>query len=85
MEVWSWLLAYVVGFALIQLLLYRYFQRDDPSPDATPGGTDGSARRSLEQSSEASTEAGARCPHCGAVNEHETTVAYCKECIRPLR
>jgi hypothetical protein len=26
MEVWVWLLVYLVGFALLQLVLYRYFR-----------------------------------------------------------
>jgi|AntDeeMinimDraft_5_1070356.scaffolds.fasta_scaffold00329_3 uncharacterized membrane protein YgcG len=51
MEALGWLVAYVLGFALVQLLLYRYIQRDDASPDAAPGSIDRSARRPMEQSS----------------------------------
>ena len=85
METWGWLIAYVVGFGLLQLLLYRYFQRDDPSPDVTPGPGDQSARRSLEQSREPSSDDGRYCYHCGTLNGNEQPFAYCKECVRPLQ
>lgn len=85
METWGWLVVYVVGFGLLQLLLYRYFQRDDPSPGATPGPVDQSAPRSLERSGEAGAEEGRLCIHCGTVNERDQMFAYCKECVRPLQ
>lgn len=84
MEAWGWIFAYVLGFGLLQLLLYRYFQRDEPSPDATPS-TDQAVRRSLEQSPPSTDEEGVHCPFCGTYNEREPTFAYCKECVRPLR
>ena len=89
METWGWLVAYVVGFGLVQLLLYRHFQRDDPSPDVTPGSTDGSARLSAERSprqpADDDESDGVTCRHCGAVNESDGAFTYCEECVRPLR
>lgn len=89
METWGWLVAYVVGFGLLQLLLYRYFRRDDPSPDATPGPVEGSARRSLERPAEADggtdADEARHCPHCGAANERIQTFSYCRECAGPLQ
>lgn len=94
MEALGWLVAYVVGFGLVQLLLYRYIQRDDASPDSAPGSVDQSARRSFDQPASdardgdengAETEDGVQCRHCGTVNEYEQSFAYCKECVRPLQ
>lgn len=89
MEPWIWLIAYVIGFGFVQVLLYRYFQRDDPSPDATPGPGDRSARRLLDQpvppSEEDENTDGVHCHHCGTFNERDQMFAYCKECARPLR
>ena len=92
MEALGWLVAYVVGFGLVQLLLYRYIQRDDASPDTAPGPVDRSARRSMERASARSdegdahgTENGVPCPHCGTVNEREQMFAYCEQCVRPLQ
>ena len=84
METWGWLVLYVVGFGLVQLLLYRHFQRDDASPDVTPPA-DRAARRSLDRSAPSADEEGIHCHHCGTYNEPEPTFSYCKECVRPLR
>ena len=92
MEALGWLLAYVVGFGLVQLLLYRYIQGDDASPDAGPGRVDQSAGRSMEQSparpeedAGADAEDGVHCRHCGAVNEYDQMFSYCKRCAGPLQ
>lgn len=90
MEALGWLLAYVLGFGLVQLLLYRYIQRDDASPDAAPGAVDQTGRRSMEQPSARpddgdELEDGVHCRHCGTVNDYEQSFAYCKQCVRPLQ
>lgn len=92
METLGWLVAYVVGFALVQLLLYRYIQRDDASPDATPGAVDRPARRSIEQSTRRPEDGGGdadneglRCRHCGTVNDYDQPYTYCEECVQPLQ
>jgi len=92
METLGWLVAYVVGFALVQLLLYRYIQRDDASPDAAPGSVDQTARRSMEQPAARPDDGdgdadheGVRCRHCGTVNDYGQQFAYCRECVQPLR
>ncbi|PSQ24758.1 hypothetical protein BRD01_03235 [Halobacteriales archaeon QS_8_65_32] len=44
MELWGWVVAYVVGFSLLQVLIYRYLRdRDDAGTNATSG------ERSLER------------------------------------
>lgn len=84
MEAWGWLLAYVAGFGLVQLLLYRYFRREDPSPDAAPGRSDGGHGRPLDGPGDASDEDGIYCPNCGAFNERAQPFAYCRECVERL-
>ena len=37
MQAWAWLVAYVVGFGLLQVALYRYFHRSEPTPETTAG------------------------------------------------
>lgn len=83
METWGWLLAYVVGFGLLQLFLFRYFRREDPSPDATLGRLDGATSGSGASGHRDDPE-GIHCTHCGTYNDHEPTFAYCKECLELL-
>ena len=92
MEALGWLVAYVVGFGLVQLLLYRYIQRDDAAPDAAARGVDRSPGRSMEQSpvgpgerDPSEADEGVRCRHCGAVNEPDQMFSYCKQCAGPLQ
>jgi len=80
MESWGWLVAYVVGFGLLQVVLYQYVQRRDPSPEPTGGrrrGTGGSATA-------ADTEF-VRCDDCGTRNRQLARVRYCRECTGSLR
>lgn len=84
METWGWLLAYVVGFGLLQVFLFRYFRRDDPSPDATPGRVERGAGASAPARSDDEPD-GVHCRHCGTHNAYEPNYAYCRNCVRPLR
>lgn len=42
MNVWGWIVLYVVVFSLLQLLIYRYLRSDDDSPllHSTPPGAE---------------------------------------------
>lgn len=83
MGVLVWLIAYVIGFGLLQLLLYRYFQRDDPSPETTPSPTEHGAPVALDApEGEAS---GRHCRECGTYNEHDSMYVYCRECASRLQ
>ncbi|RXK50115.1 DUF7577 domain-containing protein [Halorientalis pallida] len=91
MEVWTWIVAYIVGFSLLQLLVYRYFRDSEPSVDGASTGsgeqysaaTDGLERD--QTSRRTRDDDGTVCQHCGTFNEHEATYRYCKHCVSPLR
>ncbi|MFB6309393.1 MAG: hypothetical protein ABEH35_08695 [Haloarculaceae archaeon] len=89
METWGWLIAYVVGFGLLQLFLYRYFQREDRSADTTPAPSDQSAPLAVDRPRETTEETheddGVHCKHCGTYNERDPMFSYCKECAQPLQ
>ncbi|MBX0322735.1 hypothetical protein EGH21_06795 [Halomicroarcula sp. F13] len=82
METWVWLTAYVVGFGLLQVLLYRYFRRGDPSPETTEGRVD----RTGGPGPQAPDSQGVvHCDHCGTDNEAHRMVRYCRSCTESLR
>jgi hypothetical protein len=83
MEAWAWLFAYVLGFGLLQLFLYRYFQREYGKADATPVGVEGTPAATTETARDVDGD-GVRCSHCGTVNGQEPTIRYCRECTSPL-
>ena len=83
MDVVFWLVAYVVGFGAVQLLLYRYFRRDDPAPDATPSPTERPAPLSVDT---ADGDVGSvHCGECGTDNEQDSMFVYCRSCASRLR
>lgn len=85
METWAWLLAYVVGFGLLQLALYHHFRRNDATPDSAAGSTELAGAQALERAPETSAEPGRYCPECGTRNERTAMVRYCRQCVSPLR
>jgi len=97
---WVWLAAALVGFALLQVGLYRYFQGEGPSSDrtSTHGSPDAGPEPGmslLEVSEDPSDENrirddsdesdGSRCIHCGTRNEADPVYTYCRQCGEPLR
>ncbi|MFC7141356.1 hypothetical protein ACFQMA_16145 [Halosimplex aquaticum] len=101
MEPWGWIVVYLVGFTLFQLLLVRYFSDDrslggvslesneaSPPQSGDPGRSVGDPNRPLggEESEEGDEgEDGVHCPHCGAPNADEPTYTYCRKCLAQLR
>lgn len=93
MEPWGWILVYLVGFALFQLVLFRYFS-DGPAFDGVslesgetagpqtvePGHPLGESGGGTEPAAE-----GVRCPHCGTDNADEQPFTYCQNCLAQLR
>jgi hypothetical protein len=101
MEVWTWVVAYIVGFSLLQLLVYRYFRDRDPSVERSSPPKEGSSGiEGLERDRERSPNPeptpdapmqadadtdGIRCQHCGTYNEKAAKFRYCRECVTPLK
>jgi hypothetical protein len=91
MEAWAWLAAYLIGFALLQLVLYRYFQRGESTHDADtrePGykRLEGSAASTdIDTEADSDREDAVVCQQCGAFNERDGMFSYCRECAEPLR
>lgn len=97
MEPWSWILAYLVGFTLFQLLLFRYFSDGrafggvslESGEAAGPQSLDG--RRPAPEPNQGPERDGVdvadcvRCPNCGTENEDEQHVTYCRNCLARLR
>jgi len=80
MDTWVWLAAYVVGFGLLQLLLYRHFSRRTTTP-AAESRTDHGGGHTPD-----STDADSvHCQHCGTTNEAHPMVRYCRSCAESLR
>lgn len=97
MEPWGWILVYLAGFTLLQLLLVRYFSEDrslggvslesneaSPPQSGDPGRPVGeSDARSAEATAESDDEV--RCHQCGTVNADDGTYTYCRECLAQIR
>jgi len=82
MQPWTWLAAYVVGFGLLQVLLYRRFRQQTPTSNGAAGPTDPQGGSRLASTGPDATTA---CRHCETVNEHHSMVRYCRTCAEPLR
>jgi len=96
METWSWILVYLVGFTVFQLLLFRYFSDDGSlgagalskeasapgSLDRDDGGHDPGPGASAERDGDGDV---VQCRQCGARNEDVGTYTYCRKCLAQLR
>ncbi|MFC4247181.1 hypothetical protein ACFOZ7_09240 [Natribaculum luteum] len=100
MELWGWLVGYVILFALLHLLLYYFYARDESDEQSlSPSFADGNRAGARYSSSPdgypgSSDEVDSdpefdgetiRCPHCGVRNEADQTFTYCWNCISTLR
>ena len=86
--VWALILAYLLGFVLLEAALYLYLRRDEARATSVPSrptdreaGLASVADRHQESSAGGATVA---CPHCGARNERDPSYTYCRECVREL-
>jgi ribosomal protein S14 len=87
--VWGWILAYLLGFMLIQAVVYWYLHGDGtPFEEPTPGYSEGdpAARPSIDRTDRETAVTGEsiQCPYCGTSNEREQSYTYCRECVREL-
>jgi hypothetical protein len=84
MEMWALLIAYLLGFALLQLYLYRYFiggeSTTNSSTESTTPQVEGGA--GTVETGERPDDEGAyvTCGQCGAHNEGSSVFTYCKQC-----
>lgn len=85
MSTWVWLAVYLVGFALVQVLLYRYL-RDSRGGQTAPRASEAeSARAPVERApghSATDEGQGIDCRSCGAHNA--AGYSYCRECASQL-
>ena len=88
MEMWAWLGAYLVGFGLLQLYLYRYFIKDDSPAEGTTadGGLSRADGTNVGVDTPESAAGGelVACPNCGAYNRNDPMFSYCQECATEL-
>jgi hypothetical protein len=97
METWGWIIVYLVGFALFQLLLLRYFADGRTFSGASLGSSEASSPGSVDPGQHApevtgdaqqdgrDEDGGVHCPQCGAYNADEQTFTYCQKCLTQLR
>ena len=83
MEVWAWLGAYLVGFAILQLFLYRYFisnsTTSEPSTEYTTPNPSDTGAGAAERRQHAD-DGVVLCEQCGTLNEHDSAYTFCKSC-----
>ncbi|ACV12029.1 hypothetical protein Huta_1859 [Halorhabdus utahensis DSM 12940] len=88
--VWGWIVAYILGFLLFQLLIYWYLGEDGTSIErTTPDSTEQERgpRPSIETRDTDEGDVGetVRCRHCGAANEFHPSYRFCRVCAREYR
>ncbi|MFC7074916.1 DUF7577 domain-containing protein [Haloarcula halophila] len=87
MQLWGWLIAYVVTFGLVQLLLYHYFQHrgtSSESPESTPAGA-GHGSAPVEPEGGSVSGEVVPCPECGTRNDGHRMIRYCRSCAASLQ
>ncbi|MEF8886327.1 MAG: hypothetical protein V5A30_00865 [Haloarculaceae archaeon] len=85
MSTWVWLAVYLVGFALVQVVLYRYLRDSRGGQTAPQGSEPEGARAPVERVADHDPDAeggGIYCRNCGARNE--AGYSYCRECAGQL-
>ncbi|MHB9287690.1 hypothetical protein ACKVMT_11720 [Halobacteriales archaeon Cl-PHB] len=90
MEPWAWLAAYLVGFAFLQLLLYRYFREEtsgqgQAGPERSASGGRDPVRPRTDGGAASQSDDAVHCAHCGARNERDPAYTFCRECANPLQ
>jgi hypothetical protein len=81
MNAWAWIAAYVVGFAFLQLLVYRYLGRKTGGT-TSPAAPDAAGVTAI--GADSGGDETVRCGDCGAVNDSEPGYRFCRECSSRL-
>lgn len=79
MDTWVWIAAYVVGFALLHLYLYRYVRSTTTSSKRTTPVPEGRTR-AVSPPEGLSSEDAVACESCGVYNENYRMFVFCREC-----
>ncbi|MFB6297264.1 MAG: hypothetical protein ABEH56_01955 [Salinirussus sp.] len=82
MPAWVWLVVYIVGFGLLQVLLYRYLRSDSPRERTAPMRGDRPSVQLESPPDGVDSDDGVHCSHCGAYNE--SGYSYCRQCATGL-
>ena len=83
MELAAWVIVFLVGLALLQVLAYHFLRdRFDTSPRTGPSGRSGTLLAPTGDSDPNPDEAGCRCPACGTLNKRQYT--FCRTCVGRL-
>lgn len=82
METWVWLAAYLVGFLLLQLYLYRYFMNESTTTRSAERATPVSegATSAVDPPENVPDSDLVTCRVCGANNENHQMFSFCREC-----
>jgi hypothetical protein len=87
METWAWLIAYLLGFALLQFYLYRYFIGGESTANSstdktTPRfeGGSGPVETADNEPRAAPDDEFVTCSQCGTRNGSSSVFTYCKHC-----
>jgi len=93
MEPWGWILVYLAGFALFQLLLFRYVSDNEAFGGLSLESGETTGPQSVDPGHPVTetdrdrdvAEGVVHCPHCGAENADESHYTYCGNCLAQLR
>lgn len=85
MELWAWLGAYLLGFALLQVYLYLYFMKGRSQPADSGERTaasvpDGTQSAHVEPSEDVADTDVRSCNSCGTYNRNDPMFVFCKNC-----
>lgn len=83
MELAAWVIGFLVGLALLQVLAYHFLRdRFDTSPRTGLSGRSGTLLAPTSDPDTDPAETGCRCPACGTLNERQYT--FCRTCVGRL-
>jgi hypothetical protein len=92
MEPWTWIVVYLVGFTLFQLLLFRYVSDGQALGGVSLESGETAGPQSVERgrmqpdtAASSTTEGQVRCPHCGVANDDDGAFTYCRNCLAQLQ
>lgn len=82
MQTWAWLIAYLLGFGLLQVYLYRYFIGGESTSSSSAESTTPQGAGPVDTGNPRSDPDGeyVTCGECGGHNEGSAVFTYCKHC-----